>query len=425
MDLNTGFLGIDLGTSGVRAIVIDQNQAILAQSFKSLPPSISLQTGWFEQNPQDWWDAVLAVIQAVIQQCPQIKIQRLAIDGTSGTILLCDRAGRPISPALMYNDLRATKEAKKIQQKMPQSIVATPSSSLSKLYWLSQNRDTTKARYALHQADWIANKLAGVWGYSDEHNALKCGYNAVIEQWEPALSQLPIHLNWLPKVKKSGDFFATIDPNIANLTGLSPQTHIISGTTDSTAGAMALGMNRVGQGMTVLGSSLVMKVISKQPYFNAKMGIYSHRLGKNWLVGGASNAGGQSLLAHFNLQQIIKMSQQIDPLTTHNLDYYPLISKGERFPINDPELMPQMTPRPAQDTLFYLGLIDGLVHIEKKAYQYLQHLGISPIQSILSIGGGTQNTLWQKRRKRILTTPLLDSLAQETAFGSALLAKGL
>jgi len=416
-------MGIDLGTSGVRAIVINQKKEILAEASIQLPESISQYEGWFEQNPMDWWTTTIHVLQQVTQKIPNVFIKTIAVDGTSGTVLLCDKTGDPLYPALMYNDIRATKEAKLIKEAMPDNIAASASSSLAKVYWLEKNRNTSKAYYILHQADWIANKLTGCFGYGDQHNALKCGFNPMTNAWDNGIAELPLNFNYFPHIERSGCFLSNITKKNAILTGLSPETSLVYGTTDSTAGAIASGINEIGDAITSLGSSLVMKILTDKPYFNNKAGIYSHCLGKNkWLVGGASNAGGKSLTHYFSLAEMEIFAKSIKSDQKQDLKYYPLTSKGERFPINDPKLSPIITPRPEQDNLFYLALIDGLVDIEKLAYQELTKLGLNPVKKLFSIGGGTKNKLWQARRKRNLEIPLVKPNKKSAAYGSAIIA---
>ena len=412
------FIGIDLGTSGVRAIAINQQKEIMAQAQTTLPASISTQAGYYQQDPQDWLKAVIQVLK----QLKQKNVHSLAIDGTSASILLADAQGNPITPALMYNDVRAKKEAAEIKQIMPQSIAASANSSLAKVYWLYQHTNTSKAKYALHQADWISNTFAAKFGFSDQHNSLKCGYNALEQDWEQPIKQLPFPFEWLPQVQPSGTVFSHLSKQYADLTGLSTTTKIIAGTTDSTAAALASGISKVGQGITSLGSTLVFKILSKKPYFDSTSGVYSHRLGQNWLVGGASNTGGAVLLQHFSLTKIKQLIGKIDPQKIHDLNYYPLLTQGERFPINDLNLMPKILPRPRSDADFLLALIDGLVDIESLAYQRLNDLGMNEVKQIYSLGGGVKNQLWQARRELKLNPELIFPRHQDAAYGAALLA---
>ena len=122
--------------------------------------------------------------------------------------------------------------------------------------------------------------------------------------------------------------------------------YIAAGTTDGCASFLATGANSIGDGVTALGTSPTLKLLSYKPIFAPRFGVYTHRLLDMWLAGGGANSGGAALLAHFPPDEIETLRTLIDPETDTGLDYYPLTRKGEQFPIADPEYPPRMTPRP-------------------------------------------------------------------------------
>lgn len=135
-----------------------------------------------------------------------------------------------------------------------------------------------------------------------------------------------------------------------------PQScQVCAGTTDSIAAFLASGAKDVGEAVTSLGSSLAIKMISVNRVDAVEYGIYSHRLGDQWLVGGASNTGGAVLKQFFSDEQLRELSNQIIIETSTDLNYYPLTKPGERFPINDPNFQPRLDPRPADDAVFLQG----------------------------------------------------------------------
>jgi len=130
------------------------------------------------------------------------------------------------------------------------------------------------------------------------------------------------------------------------------------------------------------------------------------------------------VLASFSPPQMIEaLSARIDPRTDTGLGYYPLARKGERFPVNDPEMHPRIEPRPADDALFLKGLFEGIAEIERLAYRRLHELGAPKIVSIRSVGGGAGNSNWTTIRTRKLGVPSKPVLSIEAAFGCALLAQ--
>jgi len=153
---------------------------------------------------------------------------------------------------------------------------------------------------------------------------------------------------------------------------------------------------KIGQAVTSLGSTLVVKLISEQPIFVPEQGLYRHRLANLWLVGGASNTGSTVLRHFFNDQALEQLSEQID-LKAPTLDYYPLLAAGERFPINDPTLQAWLTPRLESDITFCHSLLQSLANIERMAYQCLEAAGTNPVAAVYTVGGGSNNTVCVNR----------------------------
>lgn len=226
----------------------------------------------------------------------------------------------------------------------------------------------------------------------------------------------------LPDVVAPGTSIASITSEIAEQLQLPKACVICAGTTDSIAAFLASGAKIPGEAVTSLGSTLVLKLLSNIPVNNIKYGIYSHRLGDLWLTGGASNTGGAVLRQFFSDLELENFSRQINPNYNSNLNYYPLIKKGDRFPINDPELLPRLQPRPDNSVEFLQGLLEGIAKIEAQGYQLLQQLGATPLTQVYTAGGGAKNPVWTAIRQRYLNVNMVNSIHTEAAYGSALLA---
>ena len=414
------FIGIDLGTSGCRAMAIDADGQLRADASTVLAKPIR-DGAKAEQSPDLWWQAVRETLAILLSKFSPGSVKALAVDGTSGTLLLTDDQGEPLGPALMYNDGRSQTEAAQISTIAPKESAAHgATSALAKLLHLKTDPQT---RHALHQADWIVGKLTGRWGISDENNCLKLGFDAIHKCWPAWLNQLGVDRRLLPKVFLPGTPVGTITQTIADEFGLPAHTHVIAGTTDSTAAFIATGASQIGEAVTSLGSTLVMKVIADHPVFSPRHGVYSQPLGNLWLVGGGSNSGGAVLLHYFNKQQLAEMTPKLTPEVPTGLDYYPLISPGERFPVSDPAFAPRLTPRPTDDVVFFQAILEGMAHIEQRGYELLAELGAPYPVTIRSAGGGVQNRAWTTIRQNLLGVPMIEAEQQEAAYGSALLAR--
>src|SRR5690606_37517196 len=204
--------------------------------------------------------------------------------------------------------------------------------------------------------------------------------------------------------------------------GLPPSAVIVSGTTDGCASFLATGAGDVGEGVTALGSTLVLKLLSDRRIDAPAYGIYSHRIAGVWLAGGASNTGGAVIRHFFTDEDLPQLTARLNPEQPTRLDYYPLLRPGERFPVNDPDLQPKLEPRPADDAVFFQALLEGIAAVEEQGYRRLKQLGAPALKSVRSVGGGAVNAAWTRIRQRKLGVPFLPAASTEAAVGTALLA---
>lgn len=409
------FLGLDFGTTGARCSVLDMAGNIAHEERVSYSNAET-------QSPLDWREALHTLLQRLPVRIAT-KLLRISVDATSGTVLLCNAELLPVSSTLLYHDARSHIQAEQLKQLAPTGhTVCTATSGLAKFLWLTQNTNTDNVTHFMHQADWLSALLTGIGGISDYHNALKSGYDVENLCWPKWVTNLP-HAHLLPNVLAPGNLIAEISPAVAQHFKLNPACTVHAGTTDSIAAFIAAGVNQPGAAVTSLGTTIALKLLSTTRIEAAEYGVYSHRYGDMWLAGGASNAGAGVLRQFFSDDQLVELNHLIDPGIDSSLDYYPLPHIGERFPINDPELEPRLTPRPENNVLFLHGLLQGLSRIEADGYAKLVKLGATPLISVTTCGGGASNPVWQQMRARLLGVPVSNSFYAEAALGTALLAK--
>lgn len=414
-------IGIDIGTSGVRTAVLDGDQVIsMARAAHPVQKGPDI-------DANDWWSAVETCLHAQVKALTAEGIEPLAVtgiavDGTSGSMVLTDQALTPVSPGLMYNSKGFDAEAALIAAHAPDPhITQGANSALARAMRLVSLAQTAPA-HLLHQADFIAARLMGRGGYSDYNNALKTGFDPETGQWPDWIGEV-IDRALLPQPENPGTPLGTLSPDMASRFGLSPELMIHAGTTDSIAAFLAAAPLDEGVAVTSLGSTLAIKLLSAQRIDDPAVGLYSHRLDDLWLVGGASNTGGAVLKAHFSDQELMQLSEGINPDTPTGLDYYPLNAPGERFPFNDPELSPRLTPRPDSDALFLQAMFEGIATIEARCYDVIATRGGSRPTQVITAGGGAQNPKWTAIRARTLgITPSLTDQT-EAAIGTAKLAR--
>jgi sugar (pentulose or hexulose) kinase len=412
-------IGIDIGTSGVRAVAMDRSSTVIAEAAQPMTLPV-LEVGQIAQDPHVWWQALETALDFLLAKVPPGEAEAIAVDGTSGTILPIDAAGTPLGLALMYNDPSAADLAKGLAQHAPANTAALGATSpLARA--LSFRGIKTLARI-LHQADWIMGRLSGRFDASDENNALKTGYDPVARRWPDWIAKAGLDVALLPGVLPAGSKVGTITAEMAERFRLPQSTAMVTGTTDGCAAFLATGASQGGDGVTSLGTTLTIKLLSDKPVFAPEYGIYSHRIGDQWLAGGASNTGGAALQKFFSRARMAELEAKLDPAKPTDLDYYPLPQPGERFPINDPAYPPKVDPRPAEDAVFFQGLLEGIAKIEALGYRRLAELGATPLAHLRSVGGGAANQAWTEIRKRALGVPFVASASTETAAGTARLA---
>lgn len=408
------YLGLDLGTSGARALVIDAAGEIVASGKSALS-----EHGPNPRDPRTWAAAATSAVKAALAGTQPKRVRALSVDGTSGTVLAVDARGEPLGAGLMYNDAAEPTGVLAIAESAPDvSAAHGATSGLAKAMQLR----ALKPNRVLHQADWIASRFSGRY-VTDANNALKTGYDPVVGRWPDWIGDLGFNVGLLPDVFAPGQAVGTVTHEAAVEFGLDVSAKVVAGTTDGCASFLATGAAEVGDAVTAIGTSLTLKLLSDRPIFEPRYGVYSHLLLGRWLAGGASNSGGGVLLSFFTAAEMEALSPQLDPDRPTGLDYYPLARPGERFPVNDPAFPPRVTPRPQERARFLQGLFEGVAAVEALGYSRLAELGAPPLRSLRTVGGGARNPAWTRIRARVIGAPVLDARSDEAAYGAALLAK--
>ena len=412
-------IGLDLGTSGVRAVAVDASGQILGLGEAKLPATKATGARR-EQSPEDWWNGCRTALDQLSQQVDLTGARAIAVDATSGTILPVDNHNRPLALARMYDDADTGDLAAKIKTLAPRESAAhgATSPAARALEWTKLPR----LHCILHQADWINGCLGATNWQTDENNALKTGYDPVSREWPDWLRAFGLSPGILPEVVPVGTPIGQVSAQAAIALGIPEGITIAAGTTDGCATFLASGATQPGEASTALGSTIVLKLLSDRPIFAPELGIYSHRIGDTWLAGGASNCGGKTLLQFFSAEQLAGLEASLDPTKPTGTDYYPLPSVGERFPVSDPNLAPRLTPRPSDDAQFLQGIYEAFARIEQSGFAKLAVLGGPALRNVRHAGGGSRSTAWMTLRAQAMGVPQHSAWSEEAAAGAARLA---
>ncbi len=423
-------LGIDIGTQGVRGVVCDEKGSVFAQAdcaFEHLDTSSIPEHK--EQRPTDWAKAMFFVISKCVKQSEE-KIDAVAIDGTSGTVVAIDKNGNELCDAIMYNDARAKKEAGEVHiaaadHEKKHGYVFNASYALPKILWVKNNQPDIyeKTWKFIHQADYAAGLLTGVFDVTDYSNALKTGYDLISEEWPSLIGSVGIEKDKLPSVVAPGVRIANISEDAAEKTGLPVSAVLFAGASDGYASSLAAGLALPGEWATVIGTTMVLKGITKKMAVDPLGRIYSHKHPQGWwLPGGASNVGGRCLNEKFGKENFNEYNKTVKEHTPTGILAYPLTMKGERFPFVNPSAEGFYVNEDENIRRSYAGTMEGVGYAEKLAYRVLEGLGCEVGDTILTSGGACKSAEWLQIRANILNKSLKVPKETDAAMGTAMIA---
>ncbi|MEU5362914.1 FGGY-family carbohydrate kinase [Streptomyces sp. NPDC005925] len=411
-----GWLGIDLGTQSVRALVVGADGSVLGAGAASLT---GRRAGVrHEQDPDRWWEAVCAASRTALAATRGARIGGLAVCGTSGTVLLTDGTGRPLTPALMYDDGRAAAQGARARAA---GLVVQDTWALPKVLWLT---DAYGRGRVTHQPDVIVTRLTGTPPPADSSHALKTGYDVEHATWPAAaLGALGLARDDFPRVVRPGTLLGEVGASAAGATGIPAGTPVVAGMTDGCAAQLASGALRPGAWNSVLGTTLVLKGASRSPVRDPTGVVYNHRAPDGtWLPGGASSVGAGALTARFPDADPALMDERAAAHEPSGAVAYPLLSPGERFPFRAPNATALLLGEPAGDADVWAALLQGVALTERLCLDYLHHLG-APLDGPLTFtGGAARSPYWNQLRADVLGRPARIPEQTEPALGMAVLA---
>jgi len=422
------FLGVDLGTSGVKVIAVDEEGNLLASARVmrdfSVPTS---KKNFSEQSPHIWWEAFKEAV--LMLGDVRKKIEAIGITSTSGTILPIDAEGSPLHPAIMYNDTRAKEEADVINDAarafcLRAGYKFSSSYGLPKILWIRNHLPELfdKTAFFIHATDFITGRLTGNFTTTDFSNALKTGFDLSSMRWARFLKSLGIPREKLPHVVKPGTLIGNILPSHAHELGLPKNTKVAAGATDGVTGFIGSGAHKEGDWTTTLGTTLVIKGLSKQPIKDPEGRIYCHLHPDGlWLPGAASSCGCE-WMKNFSATDETIFNEAEKYLPT-NLLVYPLVRQGERFPFLAPSAQGFIIGAASCEAELFAAYMEGVALIEKWGYDLIKSLGAVQNDIVYSVGGGAKNEVFLKLRATVLgKTLLIPQIEEGSALGAAILA---
>ncbi|QIP16523.1 FGGY-family carbohydrate kinase [Spirosoma aureum] len=423
------FIGIDVGTQGVRVVLIDENGTVQGNQEEVFPLTDRSRE---EQSPRQWWAACLHCLRMMLHPLRKTidlqQVKAAAVTSTSGTVIPLDSRNEPLHDALMYSDPRPAAEGKYCKAVAEQYHADgytgfNASSGLSKIVWFVNQfpEKASQIRTWIHAADYISGMLCGNFRVTDYTNALKSGYDVHHDEWPDYLfEQFPLKREWMQTVVPSGQPIGELRSELANELGLSQLT-IVSGMTDGCASQIASGAVRPGDWNTTIGTTLVVKGVTTQELNDPEGRLYSHRHPEGfWMPGGASNIGADWITAHFK-EHLAELNLAAANLIPTGFIAYPLRQQGERFPFIS-AIARGFAPDGLSDAELFTANMEGVAYIERYAYELIESLSGERVKAIYTAGGASNSDTWLTIRSNVLKRPVYKCTQVTGSVGAAILA---
>jgi sugar (pentulose or hexulose) kinase len=426
------FIGIDIGTQGARTVLLGAEGEVVGKKEQGF---LLNERSREEQSPDEWWETCLNIIRELIKDARTKidinQIKAIAVTSTSGTVIPLDENNEPLHNVLMYSDQRAAEVAEICKEKAMDFFGSrtaytgfNASSGLCKMVWYVKHfpGKVSQINKWVHAADFITGKLCNNFEISDYTNALKSGYDIWKEQWPPYLhEQLPLEKEWLPEVVPSGTPIGKISPMVAQNIGLPTSIQVTTGMTDGCASQIASGAVKMGDWNTTIGTTLVIKGVTRKPIEDPEGRLYNHRHPMGWwMPGGASNTGADWITHDFS-GDLAALNQQAKALMPTGFLAYPLCRKGERFPFIAPTAR-GFAPEGLNKPQLFTANMEGVGYIERYAFEMIESLSGEQVKAVYTAGGGSKSEVWLRIRSNILNLPIYKMKHVTGAVGAAILA---
>lgn len=441
-------IGLDIGTSGVKALLVTGDGHIAAHATEDYP-LLTPKPGWTEQEPETWWAASCRVLRSLVDQAPG-SIEAIGLTGQMHGAVFLDKDGAVIRPALLWNDQRTADECVEIEtlvgKQRLREITGNPALTgfqAPKILWLRKNEPEAYARlrHVLLPKDFIRYRLSNALATDASDAAGTLLLDLARRDWsDEILTALDIPPDWLPKVYEGPEVTGHVSAEGAGASGLPEGLPVIAGGGDNAAAAVGSGVVGEGNGFVSLGTSGVVFVASEKPLVDPDGALHAfcHAVpGRYHLMGVILSAGGslrwyRDVLARETIKAaaeqqvdaydlIFERAANVDP-GADELFYLPYLA-GERTPHMDPFARGAFAGLSLahDDRHMARAVIEGISFALKDSLVLMERLGISPDQ-LFVVGGGARSKTWRHWLSAILGVGLQRLEVEEgPAMGAALL----
>jgi xylulokinase len=441
-------LGIDVGTGGTRAVLIDRGGRVISSATAEHAPMSSPQIGWAEQSPDDWWRAACQATKECLAKkpAPAQDLEAIGLTGQMHGLVLLDSQDRVVRPAIIWCDQRTEEECREITKKVGAKrlieLTANPALTgftLPKIWWVQRHEPElwSRVRSLMLPKDYIRFRLTGERAIDVADASGTLMFDVVHRVWsKPMLEVSRIDEAFLPKVFESPMVSGRVSEEGARLAGLRPGIPVVAGAGDQAAGAVGMGIVKPGAVSATIGTSGVVFAATSRPVLepDGRVHTFCHAIPDRWHVMGVTQGAGLSL-RWFRDQFGAGKDDGRDPYErlaeeaakapsgADGLLWAPYLM-GERTPHLDPNARGALVGLTAQHLRAHIirAILEGVAFSLRDSLTLFREIGV-PIESIRLGGGGARSALWQQIQADIygMTVELIEA-DEGAAYGAALLA---
>lgn len=437
------FLGMDVGTGGTRAVVVDSAAKLISGASSEHAPFRAEHPGWAEQDPEDWWRAAQEAIRGALAAAPGPRqpIAAIALTGQMHGAVMLDENGAVLRPSLIWCDTRTQPECDWLTERIGYERLieltcnpALPNFTLTKLLWVKTHQPEifAKIRHVMCPKDYVRYRLTGEFAIDVQEASGTLLLDVTHRRWSREVAEAAgISESWLPRVFESPEICARISESGAAATGLAAGTPVAAGAGDQGAGAVGMGILQPGSVSATIGTSGVVFAATAEPTKDPKgrLHTFCHAVPGLWHVMGVTQSAGLSLrwlrdtfFAGQSYDALSEAAAKI-PAGSDGLAWAPYLL-GERTPHLDPEVRAAFTGIGIEHTAahFTRAVLEGVAYSLQDTFTLFAELGI-PVTAIRLGGGGARGPLWRSIQAGVYGHAVEVLTAEEGgAFGCALMA---
>jgi len=438
------FLGIDVSTTGAKALLIDEKGAVVETA--TTPLSLSTPKPlWSEQDPLEWWSGTVKSIKNVLASAGATggDVVAAGLTGQMHGLVLLGAKNEVLRPAILWNDQRTGEQCDAIRKKMggrDRLVAVTGNDALTgftapKILWVRDHEPEVyaKAKHVLLPKDYARLKLTGIHAMDKADGSGTLLFDLAKRNWsEEVLKALDIPADWLPPTFEGPETTGTISAEAANETGLKAGTPVVAGGGDQAAGAVGAGAVKPGVVALTLGTSGVVFTTTEKPLVEpqGRLHAFCHAVPGKWhFMGVTLSAAGSfqwyrdTLAPKESFDALVAEAEKV-PAGSEGLLFLPYLS-GERTPYPDPQARGAFVGLTLRHGRGHLtrAVLEGVAFSMRDCFGLLKDAGVGNVSQVRVAGGGAKSPLWRRICASVLGVELVTVNSTEGgAFGAALLA---